>query len=70
MKFQKFENLKKLQLKTNELSSVNGGTTTTLVTVVGYAENEWEDTNGNGEFDGDDGDTFIGTIEFPGAPGR
>ena len=69
MKLKKFENLKKLQLKTNELSSVNGGTTTTLVTTVGYAENEYEDSNGNKEFDKDD--EFNGTFDFHGgAPGQ
>ncbi len=55
-KFGKFEKFKEIELKTNEMSTIKGGSSTTLFTTVGYAENEYEDTNGNGELD--EGDRF------------
>lgn len=58
----KFEKLKKLQLRSNQLCSVKGGTSTTLIVEVGRSENEYEDSNGNGGFDR--GDKFIGTFEL------
>jgi len=64
----KFENLnfKESQIKKDQLSTVHGGTTTTLITVVGHSENEYEDTNGNGTLD--DEDRFLGTFEIPNLP--
>ncbi|RNL86692.1 hypothetical protein ED312_11205 [Sinomicrobium pectinilyticum] len=60
MELSKFKNLK---LKANELCSVKGGTSTTLMIEVGVrAENEYEDTNGDGKFDKDD--KFIKTINY------
>lgn len=51
------KNLKKFEIKKSSLTKIKGGTSTTLYTSggvieVGYhAENEYEDTNGNGKFD-------------------
>lgn len=53
-----------LEIKKNELSKVTGANSTTLVTEVGFAnEDEYEDTNGNGEKD--DNDRFLGTFNMP-----
>lgn len=58
-----FKNFEKAELKTSELLSINGGSSsTTLMTEVGRAENEYEDTNDNCELD--EGDKFIGTIQM------
>lgn len=46
---------KKFQIKRNKLASIQGATSTTLYKTVGFAEsrceNEYEDSNGNGELD-------------------
>ena len=60
MVFSKFE---ELEISKSCLSIIKGGTSTTLVTEIGCAENEYEDSNGNCELDSDD--RFIGTIIFP-----
>jgi NaMN:DMB phosphoribosyltransferase len=49
-------------LSRNEMISIKGGTSTTLMVVVGIAENEYEDTNGNGTFD--EGDTFKKLVQY------
>lgn len=59
----RFEKFKQLELKKNELCSIKGGTSTTLVTEVGVWEEEYEDTNGNCELD--EGDKYLGGVEFP-----
>ena len=59
MKFKEFEDL---NLKTNELCGIKGGTSTTLVIEVGAMENEYLDTNGNEELDEED--KFIGTWDI------
>jgi hypothetical protein len=58
----KLEKLKGAEIKKNEMISIKGGTSTTLMVVVGIAENEYEDTNGNGKFD--EGDTFKKLVQF------
>lgn len=55
MKKLDLDNFKETEIKKSQLVSVKGGTSTTLMVEVGCtAENEYEDTNGNGEFDEDD----------------
>ncbi len=61
MKLSKFENL---EIKKNGLSNIKGGTSTTVYSTVGYAENEYEDTNGNGELDEDEVHD-VKVVEFP-----
>lgn len=53
-----------LEIKKSEMAAIKGGTSTTLIKQVGYAENEYEDVNGNGELD--EGDKYLGEwdIEF------
>lgn len=58
----KFEKFKELQLRSNQLCSVKGGTSTTLMVEVGRSENEYEDSNGNGTFDG--GDKLVAVIDI------
>ncbi|GAA0892391.1 hypothetical protein GCM10009122_20700 [Fulvivirga kasyanovii] len=58
----KFEKFEKLQLRSNQLCSVKGGTSTTLMVEVGRSESEYQD-NGNGTFD--EGDKFIAIVEMP-----
>ncbi|MDO5655569.1 MAG: hypothetical protein Q4G27_05460 [Flavobacteriaceae bacterium] len=72
MKKLKLKNFKETEIKKSQLVSIKGGTSTTLVKQVGFAdlttytevaENEYEDSNGNGEFD--KGDRFLGTFNMP-----
>lgn len=51
---------RKMKIKKNSLVSFKGGSSTTLMVEVGVAENEYEDSNGNGKFD--EGDKFVLTI--------
>lgn len=60
----KLEKLKNAEIKKNEMISIKGGTTTTLITVVGIAENEYEDTDKDGKVDTKK-DKFLGTIDLP-----
>ncbi len=66
MKLEKL-NEKNVQIEKSEMSALKGGTdsgsSTTLMIVVGYAENEYYDANGNGKFD--EGDIPIGTKDIP-----
>jgi hypothetical protein len=50
----KFDDFKDLELKKNEMTTLIGGTTTTLFQQVGMVENEYEDLNGNNELDKDE----------------
>lgn len=50
MKLQKL-NKENVALKKSEMIAIKGGTSTTLFTQVGMCENEYEDTNGNGQLD-------------------
>ena len=60
----KFEEFEELEVKKSLLATIKGGTSsTTLMTEVGRAENEYEDTNGNCEFDEGE-DKFIGTFDI------
>ncbi len=55
MKKLDLENFKDVEIKKSKLVAVTGGTSTTLMIEVGCTtENEYEDTNGNGEFDEED----------------
>lgn len=49
-----------MKVKKNSLVSFKGGSSTTLMLEVGVAEKEYEDSNGNDEFD--EGDKFVLTI--------
>lgn len=42
---------KNLEVKKSNLSSIKGGTSTTLYVVIGYSETEYEDVNGDGKLD-------------------
>lgn len=64
MKLQKLEK-ENLSLKKNEMLSIKGGTSTTVYTTVGYAENEYEDTNGNGKLDDDEAKKKPILVDFP-----
>lgn len=52
-----------LKIKKSEMAAIKGGTTTTLVIVVGCVENEYRDCNGNEDLDEED--KFIGTVPCP-----
>ncbi len=52
-----------LKIKKSEMAAIKGGTTTTLIIVVGCVENEYRDCNGNEELDEDD--KFVGTVSCP-----
>lgn len=62
----KFKNFQKLKIEEVPMAKITGGTTTTVYTEVGYAENEYEDWNGNGKLDEDEakGQKPI-LVEFP-----
>lgn len=62
MDLEKFEKAN-VKFEKVEMSTLKGGTSTTLLTVVGFAENEYEDVNDNGELDKDD--KFLGTVDLP-----
>lgn len=53
--------LESLKIKRSQMSKIKGGTSTTLMVEVGRlasggrCENEYEDKNGNGKFDDEDG---------------
>lgn len=64
MSFEKL-NIEETKLEKAEMSQVKGGTSTTVYTVVGYAENEYEDTNGNGKLDDDEAKQKPILVEFP-----
>lgn len=61
----KLEKLKKVEIKKNEMISIKGGTSTTVYTTVGIAENEYEDLNGNGKLDDNEAKQKPILVEFP-----
>lgn len=70
----KLEKLKNIEINKNEMISIKGGTSTTLMIEVGrvsggknelsraQAENEYFDCDGSGTLS--DGDSFQGTVEI------
>lgn len=51
----KLEKMKNVEIKKNEMISIKGGTSITLMVEVSmYAEDEYSDCNGNGKLDDDE----------------
>jgi hypothetical protein len=64
MKLQKL-NKENVALKKSEMATIKGGTSSTVYTQTGIAENEYEDCNGNGKLDADEAKNKPVLVDLP-----